>query len=53
MNDAAVGMTTAGWVFLGVAWGGVLSFAMFCLSRVIAKRNSPPPDDAGEGGEDG
>ena len=29
------GMTLAGWIFLGLAWGLVLSLAGYCVTRIL------------------
>jgi hypothetical protein len=28
-------VTVAGWIFLGLGWGGVVALVVFCLARVI------------------
>ncbi len=32
-------MTTIGWVFLVVSWGGILGLAAFCFNRALKKRS--------------
>jgi hypothetical protein len=31
-------MTSSGWVFLIVSWGGILALAAFCFNRTLKKR---------------
>jgi len=28
-------VTTAGWIFMGLAWGGVIGLVAFCLWRTL------------------
>lgn len=32
-----VGMTTAGWVFIAIAWTAIISIAVFCYRKVLQK----------------
>ncbi len=32
-------MTTAGWAFLVVSWGAILSLTVFCLSKTLRKKS--------------
>ena len=29
------GMTTAGWVFLTIAWGSIISLTVYCFVKVL------------------
>lgn len=31
-------MRPSGWVFLGVSWGLIIGFSLFCFQRVFARR---------------
>ena len=33
----AVGLTTAGWIFLAIAWTTIISLAVFCYRKVLQK----------------
>jgi hypothetical protein len=33
----AVGMTTAGWIFIAIAWTTIISIAVFCYRKVLQK----------------
>lgn len=37
LADKPVGMTTAGWVFISVAWITIISLAVFCYRQVLQK----------------
>ncbi len=38
-------MTTAGWIFLSVAWASVIALTVFCLVKVFKARQTPRKDD--------
>ncbi len=38
-------MTTAGWIFLSVAWASVIALTVFCLVKVLKVRPTPPQGD--------
>jgi hypothetical protein len=33
----AVGMTTAGWIFMAIAWITIISIAVFCYRKILQK----------------
>jgi hypothetical protein len=33
----AFGLTTAGWIFLAIAWTAIISVAVFCYRKVLQK----------------
>lgn len=37
LSDKPVGMTTAGWIFMAMAWTTILSVAVFCYRKVLQK----------------
>lgn len=36
-------MTTAGWVFLTLSWGGILALAVFCYLRILKSNQRKEP----------
>ncbi len=37
LSDKPVGMTTAGWIFISIAWTTIISLAVFCYRKVLQK----------------
>ncbi len=37
MSGKPVDMTTAGWIFLSIAWISIISVAVFCYRKVLQK----------------
>jgi hypothetical protein len=37
LSDDPVGMTTRGWIFMGIAWTTIISVAVFCYRKVLQK----------------
>jgi hypothetical protein len=35
--DKPIGMTTAGWIFISIAWTTIISLAVFCYRKVLQK----------------
>ncbi len=36
-SQNAVGLTTAGWIFISIAWITIISIAVFCYRKVLQK----------------
>lgn len=36
-SDKPVGLTTAGWIFISIAWTTIISLAVFCYRKVLQK----------------
>ena len=36
-SDKPVGLTTAGWIFIFIAWTAIISLAVFCYRKVLQK----------------
>ena len=37
LSDKPIGMTTAGWIFISIAWTTIISLAVFCYRKVLQK----------------
>lgn len=37
LSDKPVGLTTAGWIFISIAWTTIISVAVFCYRKVLQK----------------
>lgn len=37
LSDKPVGLTTAGWIFISIAWTTIISLAVFCYRKVLQK----------------
>ncbi len=37
LSDKPIGMTTAGWIFISIAWTTIISIAVFCYRKVLQK----------------
>lgn len=37
VSNPALGMTTAGWIFMSLAWLTIISVAVFCYRKVLQK----------------
>ena len=38
-------MTTPGWIFLGIAWGGVVAVMAFCIVKTLTVKRDTGPDE--------
>ncbi len=37
-------MTTYGWIFMGISWGGIILLVTFCISKLL-KHDRPKSDE--------
>jgi hypothetical protein len=37
LSDKPAGLTTAGWIFMSIAWTTIISMAVFCYRKVLQK----------------
>jgi hypothetical protein len=37
LSDKPIGLTSAGWIFIAIAWTTIISIAVFCYRKVLQK----------------
>lgn len=37
ISEQSLGLTTAGWIFISIAWTAIISVAVFCYRKVLQK----------------